>query len=36
MTRRDALRSLTAVPATGLAAERQPDFIFIFSDDLGW
>ena len=36
MTRRDALRALTVVPATGLAAERQPDFIFIFSDDLGW
>ena len=36
MTRRNALRVLSAVPATGLAAEQRPNFIFIFCDDLGW
>ncbi len=36
LTRRDTLKLLTAVPATGLASERRPNFIFIFCDDLGW
>lgn len=36
VTRRDALKLLGTVPAASLAAERRPNFIFIFCDDLGW
>ena len=36
MSRRDALKVLGTAPATGLAAERPPNFILIFCDDLGW
>lgn len=36
MTRRNALKLLGAAPAASLAAERPPNFIFIFCDDLGW
>ena len=36
MTRREFLKLLGAAPASALAAERRPNFIFIFCDDLGW
>ena len=36
MTRRNAFKLLGAVPAASLAAERRPNFIHIFCDDLGW
>ena len=36
VTRRDALKLFAAAPAAGLAADRQPNFVFVFCDDLGW
>ena len=36
MTRRDCLKLLGATPLAARAAERRPNFIFIFCDDLGW
>lgn len=36
MTRRNALSLLGAAPLTSPAAERRPNFILIFCDDLGW
>ena len=36
MTRRNAFKLLGAVPAARLAAERRPNFVLIFCDDLGW
>ena len=35
-TRRDALKLLAGAPAAALAADRPPNFVFVFCDDLGW